>query len=103
MCIEGEKCLEDTCSARCTEDKECPFDWQICSPEKICVDRCSILECANCKFGICGYPLPEEKCISDADCSNEAHSCIGLRCVDECIRTRCESDHECFKGECRPT
>lgn len=102
ICDKQESCFADYCSARCSSNEECPYDWQICVEGK-CLDRCASMRCAApCKYGQCGYATPTGKCSSDKDCQNENHSCVAFKCVDLCLKKRCPFDSTCKKGVCSP-
>ena len=57
VCQSGEQCVGDECIGECKENNDCPFNWQRCIFNK-CADICTLLKCANCKYGICGYQEP---------------------------------------------
>lgn len=54
VCSDNQNCKEGICVDKCSEDSECPYNWQICF-EGECSDKCQNMECAECKYGKCFY------------------------------------------------
>lgn len=55
-CSKAGQCLGYYCgNETCSQNGDCPYDWQVCDNEK-CADSCILKDClGSCRYGQCNY------------------------------------------------